>query len=75
MNELKRGKVFRYPLGHVHFTAPTVSELVEFLSQFPADMPVVVGWEGTIHSLTHPKVHEYDGCEVLEFDAEYDITE
>lgn len=74
MNELTHSKAFLYPHGHVHFKAPTVSELMAFLAQFPADLPVVVTWEGTIHSLTAPEISSYDGCDVLEFNAEYDVT-
>lgn len=39
-------KTFRYPLGHIHYKALTVEELIERLSAYPKDMPVLAEWEG-----------------------------
>lgn len=75
MKELTHSKTFRYELGHIHFKATTVGELTSFLAQFPADMPVLSEWEGTIHSLTYPEVESYDDCECLIFSAEHNLTE
>lgn len=72
--ELVHRKAFRYELGHVRFRAVTVGDLMKYLAQFPADMPVLAQWEGTTHSLTGPEVAEFDGVDVLTFNAEYDLT-
>lgn len=75
MNDLKHAKTYRYPLGHVWFKAATVADLMVYLAQFPADMPVLTTWEGTVHSLTSPEVADFEGSPALFFDAEYDETQ
>lgn len=77
LKPLERSKVFHYPLGHVYRRTSTVGELMAFLSQYPQEMPVLVTWEGTIHSLSHPDVEvfgdvESERCEVLTLNAEYE---
>jgi hypothetical protein len=73
---LQASKTFRYPLGHVAHTTCTVAELREFLTQFPADMPVMGAWEGQVRGLSHPGVEpidwgfEADREDVLILDAE-----
>jgi hypothetical protein len=71
---MKHSKTYRYELGHVWFKAATVGDLQEYLKGLPQDMPVIVTWEGTVHSLTCPEVIDFHGGKALQFDAEYDIT-
>ena len=41
-------KLFRYPLGHEAGQTLTVKELIEKLSEYPMDMPVMAEWEGVV---------------------------
>jgi hypothetical protein len=72
---LTHRKVYRYRLGHVWFRAVTVGDLMTYLTQFPADMPVLAQWEGTTHSLTSPEVKQFDGEDALIFDVESNVTD
>ena len=74
MNELKRSVVYRYPKGHIHFRTSTVAELVEFLQQFPADMPVLAEWEGQLKGFGYTSVDDVEGKQTLLIDVEREVT-
>lgn len=74
---LKLSKSFRYRLGHVDFSTATVGDMIEFLSQFPSEMPMVATWEGIHTAIKFDRVesgfnrgHEDDSCDTLIFDAD-----
>lgn len=70
-------KTFRYPLGHEAGKTLTVGELMEALTDYPYDMPVMAQWEGvnafvdnesfSVETVT--KGHDEDKCECLVIDV------
>jgi len=71
-------KEFRYAKGHKAGETMTVGELVEALSNYPNDMPVMAGWEGVcayvdsanFEVVCVDKGHEGDQEECLVIDVE-----
>jgi hypothetical protein len=79
VSDLKRSKAFRYPKGHVAMRTCTVSDLIEYISRLPGDMPVLAAWEGQFKGLSMPEIEkcyhcgfEEDAADVIVFDVEYD---
>jgi hypothetical protein len=67
-------KTFLYPNLKVAGSTMTAKELIDILSTFPCDIPVMVSWEGCSAYLSEYSVERIskggpDGCDVLLFDA------
>ena len=78
MMELKRSKVFNNKLEYMNFATPTAKELIQFLQQFPPDVPVVATWGGNRKRIGNAAIvknyhtgSERDACTVVEFDVEF----
>lgn len=70
-------KTFRYTLGHKAGTTVTVGELIDALSDYAHNMPVMAQWEGVDafvrkenFSVKHvDKGHDDDACDCLIIDV------
>lgn len=74
IKQLKRSIVFGDGNEEYNECTCTVGELIEFLQQFPSDLPVLATWEGVIRGLGHnpseiDKVFK-EGKDALIIDAE-----
>jgi hypothetical protein len=73
-------KTFHYPKGNIAKQVLTVGELLDALSRFPRDMPVLAEWEGQYMPLGARMITVPYGCgvpdescECLIVDAEMDV--